>query len=46
MKRIALLMLAGWLSFGLGSCTNDEGDPELEILTPVEENQQAPETGA
>lgn len=40
MKKLALLALVGALSLGLGSCTNDEGDTEFDVLTPTEEQQQ------
>lgn len=40
MKKLAFLAFAGVLSLGLGSCTNDEGDTEFDVLTPTEEQQQ------
>ena len=39
MKRIGLLLMAGFLAIGTVACTNDEGDPEFEILNPQEEDQ-------
>lgn len=39
-NRIGMLMIACILALGTVACTNDEGDPEFEILNPEEENQE------
>ncbi|WP_158211919.1 hypothetical protein [Robiginitalea sediminis] len=41
MKKIGLLLLTALLCAGITGCTNDEGEPEFEILTPEEEQQAA-----
>ena len=38
MKTILLLVSLVFAGFALGSCTNDEGETEFEILTPEEED--------
>ncbi|SFR53539.1 hypothetical protein SAMN04490243_2718 [Robiginitalea myxolifaciens] len=40
MKRFAMLFVLGISLMGTTSCTNDEGDPEFEILNPEEENTE------
>lgn len=37
MKTILLLVSLIFAGFAVGSCTNDEGDTEFEVLTPDEE---------
>ncbi|UII74991.1 hypothetical protein LV716_12055 [Flagellimonas sp. HMM57] len=39
MKTILLLITLVFTSMAVTSCTNDEGDQDLEILTPDEETQ-------
>ena len=39
MKTILLLITIVFSSMAVTSCTNDEGDQDLEILTPDEETQ-------
>ena len=41
MKKIGLLLVAALMCTGVTACTNDEGEPEFEILTPEEEQQAA-----
>lgn len=43
MKKTGKLLALGFLLFGLNACTNDEGDPEFDILTPTEETEQLKE---
>ena len=38
MKTILLLVSLVFAGCALGSCTNDEGETEFEVLTPEEEN--------
>lgn len=45
MKRFAMLFVLGLSLIGTTSCTNDEGDPEFEILNPEEENTETGSTG-
>ena len=40
MKRFALLFVLSFSLLGTISCTNDEGEPEFEILNPEEENTE------
>lgn len=40
MKKTGILLTLGFLLIGLNACTNDEGDPEFDILTPTEETEQ------
>ncbi|MEM0932813.1 MAG: hypothetical protein AAF575_03685 [Bacteroidota bacterium] len=37
MKTILLLISLVFAGFALGSCTNDEGETEFDIITPDEE---------
>ncbi|MEM9077692.1 MAG: hypothetical protein AAGC43_11660 [Bacteroidota bacterium] len=37
MKTILLLVSLVFAGFALGSCTNDEGETEFEILNPEED---------
>ncbi len=37
MKTILLLVSLIFAGFALGSCTNDEGETEFDVLTPDEE---------
>ena len=46
MKRFALLFVLSVGLLGTFSCTNDEGEPEFEILNPQEENTETGITGA
>lgn len=39
MKTILLLITVLFSSMAVTSCTNDEGDQDLEIITPEEEKQ-------
>ncbi len=39
MKTILLLITLVFSTMAVTSCTNDEGDQDLEILTPDEETQ-------
>nr|WP_298999981.1 hypothetical protein [uncultured Allomuricauda sp.] len=38
MKTILLLVSLVFAGFAVGSCTNDEGETEFEVLTPEEED--------
>ncbi|MBC2839675.1 hypothetical protein [Robiginitalea sp. SC105] len=40
MKKFALGMVSAFFALSLGSCTNDETDPEFDTLTPNEEQTQ------
>jgi hypothetical protein len=40
MKKTGILLTLGLLLLGLNACTNDEGDPEFDILKPNEETEQ------
>ena len=37
MKTVFLLLAVFFGSLALGSCTNDEGDNDIDVITPVEE---------
>ncbi|AWX43765.1 hypothetical protein HME9304_00756 [Flagellimonas maritima] len=39
MKEVLLIITVLFSSFAVTSCTNDEDDQDLEILTPEEETQ-------
>ncbi|WP_422860797.1 hypothetical protein ACOKFD_08190 [Flagellimonas sp. S174] len=41
MKTILLLVSLVFAGFAVGSCTNDEGETEFEILNPGEEDSGA-----
>lgn len=40
MKTFRILAVAALLGMAIAGCTNDEGDPEFEILNPEEETRQ------
>ncbi|GMN07531.1 hypothetical protein MTsPCn5_29200 [Croceitalea sp. MTPC5] len=40
MKTLLLLIALLFSSMAMSSCTNDEGDQDVEILTPEEETQK------
>ena len=40
MKKIGMYAIGALLSLGMAACTNDEGDPEFEILNPGEDETQ------
>lgn len=39
---ITYLLLALLSAMALGSCTNDEGGEDLDVITPTEKQEQAP----
>ncbi len=41
MKTILLLISIAFTSFAVSSCTNDEGENDLDFITPDEEEQLA-----
>ncbi|KPM31466.1 Hypothetical protein I595_2733 [Croceitalea dokdonensis DOKDO 023] len=41
MKIILLLITVAFSSLAVGSCTNDEGEQEVEFLDPTEEQNMA-----
>lgn len=48
MKTVLLLITVFFSSLALSSCTNDEGDNDLDFITPNEEEENAllTETGS
>ena len=45
MKKFGMVLMLTLLTGVLQSCTNDEGDPEFDTLTPNEEQTQAKQDG-
>lgn len=39
---ITYLLLGIFALLALGSCTNDEGGEDLDVITPTKEEQRAP----